>query len=730
MRNAESPVRRFLKRSLLLMRNAESPVRRFLKRSLLLAAVCLLFAVMAITRLLRGDPAPIAAAPIAAAPIADWTILIYGHGDHDLAVGLVDDLLEMEKVGSSDRFQIIVQTDFDASQEEDLVEAGLPQSWIAGSRRVRFERAPKGATTLQSKVLESLPEQNMDDPETLAKFLSWAMAKYPSRRVGLVLTDHGDQWYGFGGDTQDGELEETGEISLTDLGKTLQKTLQLHRAGKPFDFLALDCCLMGSAEVLSELHPYCQLLIASAEIDYGYGLDYEATLQWLKDHPDASMTEFGKVEVNAWKAHQFRKDEPAPGLLGSHACYDCTKGPELEKAIGSFTAALLEQPTIPPRFVPVTRRTCTEYGLEPTTLGQPSDYVDLGEFASKMAASPTAPAKLREKAAALAALVDRLVLLHAKGELRAGATGLSIWYPPSGRPKEMPAVEPGPAKRRKIQPLVTETPEETFAKYRKIRLAQTTGWPKWLDRIQGEAKKAREITVKLAKKVESNGLTLTQGKASTLRFTLGKARTAWKADLYLYSPPEEEDSDDWTELGWISKVQVEGNGRYELPIPAKIPCMMLADGKTKVPLGAESVNGDGTLLASKFLYFPPKMRGHHEGELISILWTRKGDAIRPLVAITVDEEGGSIAEAVLKPGGKIVLMRSIEIREGDDPYAWETELRRSDESFVIPPGGVSGLKAEWGPLPLGEHELLLAVDDVYGLMGGAERIDLKVVQPK
>ena len=44
----------------------------------------------------------------------------------------------------------------------------------------------------------------MDNADTLIDFINWGITKYPAKRYGLVLWDHGGQWTGYGGDSQNG----------------------------------------------------------------------------------------------------------------------------------------------------------------------------------------------------------------------------------------------------------------------------------------------------------------------------------------------------------------------------------------------------------------------------------------------------------------------------------------------------------------------------------------------
>lgn len=78
---------------------------------------------------------------LAAEKTPTWTILLYGHGDHNLSGSLANDLRKIEEVGSSDTFRIVGQVDFDASRVEDNDEAGLPAALDSRSSSVRSHPA-------------------------------------------------------------------------------------------------------------------------------------------------------------------------------------------------------------------------------------------------------------------------------------------------------------------------------------------------------------------------------------------------------------------------------------------------------------------------------------------------------------------------------------------------------------------------------------------------------------
>ena len=120
----------------------------------------------------KGSGKPAAPKPAA---MADWTILIYLAGDNDLDSFGGKDLVEMKKVGSNDKINVIVQRD----SADD-----------GGARRYRVRKG----TTLAEDELAQLGNTNTGDPKVLTDFLNWGLTSYPAKRTMAVLWNHGNGW--------------------------------------------------------------------------------------------------------------------------------------------------------------------------------------------------------------------------------------------------------------------------------------------------------------------------------------------------------------------------------------------------------------------------------------------------------------------------------------------------------------------------------------------------------
>jgi hypothetical protein len=186
----------------------------------------------------EGDTTPAGTTPT-------WTILVYGHGDHELSNTLLSDLAEMASAELSPDVQLLVFADWDASRSIAGESSHFPTGAIwyrvrgQGHELERFEEGP---------------ELDFDDPAVLAAAVSRAFTEFPSERRGLVLWDHGGGWaVGFGGDSQDGTRRKAPGLPTDQVAAAIQSGLaQAGLTGKQrLDFLSFDACLMGGAESIS-----------------------------------------------------------------------------------------------------------------------------------------------------------------------------------------------------------------------------------------------------------------------------------------------------------------------------------------------------------------------------------------------------------------------------------------------------------------------------------------------
>lgn len=266
-----------------------------------------------------------------------WTIFVYGHGDHNLSPSLANDIRKMSQAELGRDVNVIVLADWNASAEDSDGE----KLYTSGSEWYRIRGGG-----LEPELLRTEPEQNLDDGATLSDAIARAFLDYPADRYGLVLWNHGGSWDGgYGGDVQDGTQPLPEGISVPNVAKAVRDGLTAAglSGDRRLELLAFDTCLMGGAEVAYAMKDLSKVYIASAEIDYGSGLNYADTLTHIARNPDASALDLGRYEVKSWDdLHATAGADDA--LLRSHIAIDTTKLDAFASATAAFADAVSAAP--------------------------------------------------------------------------------------------------------------------------------------------------------------------------------------------------------------------------------------------------------------------------------------------------------------------------------------------------------------------------------------------------
>jgi len=115
---------------------------------------------------------------------AQWLVLAYLAGDNDLEGPLLDDLGEMERVGSRPgSVEILAQLDRGPTQDTS-------HGHWRHTRRYYVTRAPE-----RSRLLADLGPTNTGDPGVLEEFIRFGARRFPAQATVLVLLNHGSGLY-------------------------------------------------------------------------------------------------------------------------------------------------------------------------------------------------------------------------------------------------------------------------------------------------------------------------------------------------------------------------------------------------------------------------------------------------------------------------------------------------------------------------------------------------------
>jgi len=221
---------------------------------------------------------------------AEWTVMIYLDADNNLESAGIDDINEMEIVGSSDDVNIVVQVD------------RIPYSVLATNNQGYADDVSNGDWTntrryyitqdFDSYIINSqliggdLGELNMGDPQTLVDFASWATINYPAKKYLLVIWNHGGGFRSPAYTTKDIAWDDTSggdKITMPELEYALSDINT--QIGKKIDIVGMDACLMAMTEVAYQIKDYADILVASEENEPADGWPYDTILGELAGNP-------------------------------------------------------------------------------------------------------------------------------------------------------------------------------------------------------------------------------------------------------------------------------------------------------------------------------------------------------------------------------------------------------------------------------------------------------------
>ena len=653
-----------------------------------------------------------------------WTIMIYGHGDHNLSGSLVADMQEMEAAGSGPDLNIVLQADFDATSERNVA-GGLPAELAKGVTRFLIQK-DSDPNTVTSTVVERLPELNLDDPAVLTQFVTWAAQKYPADRYGLILWNHGGQWQGFGGDSQDGTLQDRGGLSTAQIRQAVSAAMKTSGIGK-WEFISFDTCLMGGAEVLTDFVPLTDVFIACPEIDYGDGWDYEASFNVLKANPAISAMDFGRAEVKAWEAQHMQPGKDSDLALASHALYDLTQYAAFEVKFNAFASSLRQAATPQNLVLPRLRLDTTQYSLSGVKdIGQPTDYIDLGELADRLIADTATDPGLKAAASSLVASIDTMIVAKVRGTKKQLAHGLSAYYPVEGA-KDNPGY---------LALTISSKPGSTWSQFLSKVSEIKTG--------DNTAPDIAGADVGLAGLSQPAGAT-TSFSASSAQPANLRVKVVNGADAYgIFASVVDNHftatTNEYVYLGEVLYAPVQGVGTYTIQWNGTLPMLSTTAGTNSVVLGGFFDDLGSDTLVSFAEYTPPRSTDIQIVALLTQMKANRGEVIAVLDA-EVEElapEGIDVA-----PGGQLTPLYYLERRQGDDPDNWQSDDVRGKASVVIPQNGLKGLVVNMAQLPPEIYTLEVQVVDAFenesdvleyfisvGQSQSAPRVTVQVIAPK
>jgi hypothetical protein len=188
----------------------------------------------------------------------DWTVLVYMNGDCYFEGEGIDDINEMEMVGSSDEVNIVVQ--FDRIPGEDTSNG----DWTTTRRY--YITSDSNPLVINSPMLIDLGEANMGSPVVLQSFIEWGISTYPAAHYLVILWDHfGSGWRAPTPEPTKGICFDTtssyDSLTTAELRQVFANVKTT--IGRNLDIVAADACLMQMAEVAYDIRASADYYVAS-----------------------------------------------------------------------------------------------------------------------------------------------------------------------------------------------------------------------------------------------------------------------------------------------------------------------------------------------------------------------------------------------------------------------------------------------------------------------------------
>jgi len=347
-----------------------------------------------------------------------WTVMVFLNADNNLETFGIEDVNEMEMVGSSGAVEIVVQMDripgYDASNGD----------WT-DCRRLRVIKDPAETDpeaqeplngTIVSPVVEQMGEVDMGQPQALNGFIAWAQACYPAQHYLLVIWNHGSGWLVRAAQRHP-ENPVARAVSYDDTSQSFISTADLPQALVTWptpDVVSFDASLMQMVEVAYEIRGQALLMVGSEESPPGPGYAYQTFLRRLVDDPAMTPSQLSAHIVADTIAYY------GGGAAVTQSCVDLGQAEPLRAALHYFAVSLQLATAEHGPEIASARADAQAYTY--------NENKDLYHFA-RLCSERVDDESVKDRAQQVMAAIQSAVLAEAHGSQRPESHGLAVYLP-------------------------------------------------------------------------------------------------------------------------------------------------------------------------------------------------------------------------------------------------------------------------------------------------------------
>ena len=205
-----------------------------------------------------------------------WTIMVYMAADFLPDLPWRDNINQMEAANRAPGTNIIVLVDPLGSNDSMLLQ-------------IEHDDGTQGDAIISQRVNDSgavIPTNstvNMGSPDTLRSFIRFSATNFSADHLVLIMWGHAGGWYGLCPDGPD-------ILTLPEFGQALAGATS--DIGRTLDLISIDSCSEASVEMLYEVYPYADYLVASEKNIPNEGFPYTPILNRLSSNPGQTPLAF------------------------------------------------------------------------------------------------------------------------------------------------------------------------------------------------------------------------------------------------------------------------------------------------------------------------------------------------------------------------------------------------------------------------------------------------------
>lgn len=349
-----------------------------------------------------------------AANSKNWTFLIYLNGNNNLDDFGEANIKDMEKVGSDDQVNIVVQW----------------ASLSAGKAVRLLVLKSTDPDKVISPIVQDLGPTDMGDYRTLQDFVLWGIKNYPADHYFVNVWNHGSGWKKahnlFSKRRCSRSNPLAADISYDDTTGHAISTKQLGQAmtvvsealGHKVDIYGSDACLMAMAEVADEMADSVSVFTGSQEVEPGSGWPYADLLSQWEATPQSTAHQVATILVNAY-VKSYQDGSNGVGEV-TFSAFDLNKMSDLNKSLANLGEKFRQMNAEDRAKVFSAAEKAQHFYLE--------DYRDLIDFTKQLSAAHIDSLNPHDISNVEAA-AKQFIIANADTEEFRNATGLSIWLP-------------------------------------------------------------------------------------------------------------------------------------------------------------------------------------------------------------------------------------------------------------------------------------------------------------